>query len=1011
MKKIFKRSVWTLLTIFFALILIIAVVAGLIARQYSSWIDTYFGVTRYQLVDTENAEKRDTQYYKSDYAVKDENGNLVLTKDENGIAHQTFDQDAMRAHSIEIAEKVGEEGSVLLWNKNNALPLASGTKVTLLGVNFLDWLFVGGGSGHIDVVPDVSLRDTFEERGMVVNSDAWMANIYAKSGSPRKNDWNFALGGSFLNNVSICESSWTKLNETRKGNLSNSIAEYNTAIYSISRSGAEDGDTNFKAAEVTNGDYLDLSEEEKSILAGLQDLKQQGKLSKIILIINTACSLSLRTILSYEIDACLWVGMGGNASYGYMADLLMGNANPSGRLTDTWVKDVKSAPSYQNFGDYDFTESAGVPSDEQHAHNTKYVVYQEGIYVGYRYYETRYEDYVLGRGGASSANGSTTGSAWKYSDEVVSPFGSGESYTTFSYGKISVRRDGKDYIVSVPVTNTGSVAGKEVVQIYLQKPYTQYDKDNKVEKAAVELVGFDKTALLDPGKSETVQIIVPEYEFKSYDSYGKKTYILEAGDYFLTAGKNAHDAANNILAAKGLSAEQKARMDGEGNADLVYKAGYSEDIDDYAVSPYTGVSITNEFENADINSYEGTKDQKIIYLTRNDWNGTYPAPVALKCTDTKMVADMQYGGTIEEDPDAAIPLYDTVTSEYGKLTLIQLKGIPFDDPLWDDLLNQLTWEETNLLISRGAGAIAGATSVAAPGFKSSDGPVGTNGMAFPCNPIVASTFNTELEEQMGKAFGMEVMQVGRTGIYAPGANIHRNPYGGRTFEYYSEDGFLSGKSNASVTRGLQSMGAVVFTKHFALNEQETNRYGTTTWANEQSIRELYLKSFELGVVEAEPRGIMTSFNRIGCTWSGNHKGLLADVLKGEWGFLGIAETDAVGAEAPYMNTVYVYAKGVVAGQDVWMDGGNESLFNDFRNNATVCLAMRKAAHRVLYNQLQSSAMNGVSSSTEVIYVTPAWEKMILALEIVSGIITGLCAAMVAASWVLWAKDRKKETNE
>ncbi len=990
MKKLFKRSVWTLLTVFFAFLFIMIVVASQIAQDYVSWVDQYFGIdTRYQLVNKEENAESDTQYFKSEFALKDENGKLVLEKNDNGIEKQTFDDEAMQAYCRNVVQETDNEGSVLLWNKENALPLAEGSKVSLFGSAINNWTYTGLGSGHVGALVPPNLVTS-------------LSTIYSVNPDLPKAYETLTKYGYNNAAYNINEPNWSTIQSRgRVSNLDASVASYgDAAIVTFNRPSGEEGD-------VMIG--LKLTDAELDILDNLLRLKSAGQVKRIILLINSANALALNGVQDRDIDACLWVGFGGARATDSVADLLVGKVDPSGRTTDTWVYSGYSAPAMANFGDHTMSNADGIVKEEKY---DRYVVYQEGIYVGYRYYETRYEDYVLGKGGASSANGSTTGSAWKYSDEVVSPFGSGESYTAFSYGKISVKRDGKDYVVSVPVTNTGNVAGKEVVQIYLQKPYTQYDKDNKVEKAAVELVGFDKTALLDPGKSETVEITVPEYEFKSYDSYGKKTYILEAGDYYLTAGKNAHDAVNNILAAKGLSAEEKARMDGEGNTDLVYKTGYSRDVDDYALSPYTGERITNQFDNADINLYEGTKDQKIVYLTRNDWENTWPASaVSLSANSDVLRKDLALNPEVETNAADTMPTYGTVTSKYGKLTLVQLMGIPYDDPLWEDLLNQMTYEEQIACLRT---RLAGAESIAAPGGSCIDGPCGqvgnSDGLAFSCEPILASTFNRELVEKSGNAFGTYLMQHKKVGLFGPGANTHRTIASGRNWEYWSEDGFLGGVMNAMECRGLTSMGIVVFDKHFALNDQETNRMtGVMTFANEQSIREIYLKSFETGMASGDVNGIMTSFNRIGTTWSGGHKGLLTNVSRNEWGFKGPFLTDAGDSNICQGSADHksIFAASLIAGQTMWYTNMKADSLDGYKDNATVMQALREAVHRQLYAEANSVAMNGISSTTESIYVTPAWEITLLAVEIVVGILAGLCLAMTVTSWIVWAKRRKQ----
>ncbi len=571
-----------------------------------------------------------------------------------------------------------------------------------------------------------------------------------------------------------------------------------------------------------------------------------------------------------------------------------------------------------------------------------------------------------------------------------------------------------DYEVSVTVTNSGDVKGKEVVQAYIQKPYTEYDKQNHIEKASVELVGFDKTEELEPGASQTVTITVPAYEFKTYDAYGKGTYIVEDGEHYIAVGSNSHDALNNILANKGYTVDDG--MDYNGNGKLAVKL---DDVniaeDEFSVSPFTNNPVENRFDDADVNRYEGTKGQEITYLSRSDWNGTYPKPVVLTCSE-QMIKDLQYGPAPEPAEEGVeAPTYGTVTSELGQLTLAMLMDVEYDDPLWEDLLNQLTLDESITLVTAGSASFAGAESVAAPGGKSQDGPCGIRDgailesyMAFPCNGLLAATWNEPLIEELGNAFGMEIMHIGFTGIYGTGADIHRNAYCGRSWEYYSEDGFLSGKAYAAEVRGLQNRGVITFTKHFALNEQERNRYGGSVWANEQSIREIYLKAFEAGVTEGNANAMMSSFNRIGCTWAGSHKGLLTDVLRGEWNFIGMVETDA--GVGTHMLVPEAYAGGVVAGNDLWMGGANLNAFGDYKNNPVVLQAIREACHRNLYTQLHSNAINGMTKGSRMIYHTPWWQTALTAGQVVSGVVAVLCLGMAVTSFVLPIINRGKRKN-
>ena len=1010
--NVFKRSIWILLTVFFFIWLLVFVIGGQLAMKNSGWINSYLDINPYVMVIDESDDPTEARYYLSDYETMDSEGNV------------TYNHNAMRANSMDKATKAATEGSVLLWNNDvggkPALPLDSGSKISLFGVSCLETNYItsGGGSGHVTITTVDNLKTSCEEQGLTVNNQLWSAYKLVKtkgfgraegkfSPDAPKDDDNYV-------DFKVGEASWEALHSTTFGDMATStVKQYgDAAVMIISRYGSENGDTDFTCTECLDNNYMDLAINEDEILTKLDELKEAGTIKRIVLAINTAAPMSMKNILKHDIDACLWVGYGGNASYDQVAQLLAGTAYPYGRANDAWAMDTDSAPATVNFGDFTFTSHNGVPATTTYTHNTKYVVYAEGIYVGYRYYETRYEDSVLGGRNATGAAGVTAGDTsdgWSYTDEVAFPFGHGESYTTFAYSDYSVTRNASgDYEVTMTITNTGEYKGKDVMQVYIQKPYTTYDEENHIEKASVELVGYAKTRELEPnGDSQTLTVTVPAYEFKSYDAYGEKTYIVESGEYYLASGRDSHDALNNILAAKGKTTADG--MDYNGNSALACKITSSEKglpaYDEFSVSPFTENEVTNRFDDADINIYEGTKGQEITYLSRSDWNGTYPTPVSLACTSERMVRDMQYGPAPATKGEGEKPIYGTVTSSLGKLKLAMLMDLEYDDPMWDDLLNQLTYDESVTLVTAGSASFAGATSVAAPGGKSQDGPCGIRDgdildswMAFPCNGLLAATWNDALVEELGNAFGMEILHAGWTGIYGTGANTHRCAYSGRAWEYYSEDGFLSGKIFAAEVRGLQNRGVITYNKHFVLNDQERNRYGGTVWANEQSIREIYLKAFEAGVTEGHANGMMSSFNRIGCTWAGSHKGLLTGVLRDEWNFIGMVETDA--GVGTHMLTAEAYAAGVVAGQDIWMGGANVHAFDNYKENPEVLWAIREAAHRNLYTQLHSNAMNGMTKGSDVIYITPWWQKAITAGQIVSGVLTGLCLLMAVASFLL-----------
>ena len=849
--KIFERSVWSLLTAFFVILTVISFVGSAIAMNYEGQINAALGINVFRRVANEDDESIFTDYYKSDYFVRDAEGNVVYTVNEDNERVPKYDDAAMRANAMAVARKTADESSVLLWN-DGALPLAQGAKIGFFGVSSQRsrYIYSGTGSGYIAYSGSDDIKSKSEENGLDVYDALW--NLYRIASS----EYGYALVGSVAAGVDdknygeyrINEAPWDELqrfDDKLTGSVLEETDNYkDAAVMVISRNGGEDYDTNFDSDtdECADDCYLDLSEAEQGVLRNLCDLKEQGKVNSVILLVNSATPVQTMTIDDYDIDACAWVGMGGTVAAEQVANLLSGKVNPSGHLVDTWVKDTDSAPASENFGDHTFTSSKGLPPEFTYTHNDKYLVYQEGIYVGYKYYETRYEDYVLGRGNADSAKGVKAGSgAWNYSDEVAYSFGHGESYTTFAYSdyKVEETADG-EYEVSLTITNTGSVPGKDAMQVYIQKPYTDYDKseEHPVEKAAVELVAFAKTDMLYPasetGKpnSQTLTVTVSEYDFKSYDAYGAGTYILEKGDYYLATGTSSHDALNNILAAKPLSSDQKARMDAPGNASLAHKITINEDdFETYSVSPYTGAEVKNLFSNADINLYEGTADQKITYLSRNDWDATYPSPVEMTCVNDKMIADMQYYTGITEDPDATIPTYETVTCEDGALSLVMLMEREYDDPIWDDLMNQTSYAEQTFLVTYGAHVLAGAASVNAPGGLSQNGPSGINQpnptlgtcMIFPCQVNMASTWNTPLIEELGNAFGMEMMHVGYEGLNGPGANIHRSAYSGRNWEYFSEDGVMTGEMLSAETVGLMNRGCILYVKHMLLNDEERNR--------------------------------------------------------------------------------------------------------------------------------------------------------------------------------------------
>ena len=998
--NIFKRSFWGLSTTFWGLMLGAVIVGGQIAETYSGQINSFLNIDTFIKVDDSTNDTPDVMYFKSDFMQyrwhKNEDGKFEF--------QQRWNKEGLNSYIRDVTKRVDAEGTVLLWNNNNALPLKNDSKISLFGTNQLpsNYITSGEGSGAHAANTNDSLKACLEADGVKVNPDLYSKYEIAGMGKKWKMFNSWPNGDLNVVEFSVNEVKFDEIKTTADA----TVSQYgDAAIMIISRNGSENGDLNFNAPESINGNYQDLTNEEKDILDNLVKYKNDGKIKNIVLVLNTCNPMQMKNISKYDIDACLWSGNGGTSSFRALGDVLTGKLDPSGHLADTYLYDNYSAPSTVNQGDFTYTDYNSLPATTTYTHNTKYLVYQEGIYVGYKYFETRYEDQVLNQGNASGTFGvKNSSSNWVYNQEVAFPFGHGGSYATFERSDYKVTYNNGLYNCSIKIKNTSSeYSGQDTFQIYLQKPYTEYDKQNNIEKSSVELVGFAKTKSLKPNEEQTLNVTIKEKDLTSYDSYNKKTYILEKGDYYLATGLSSHDALNNILKAKNASSSY---YDNQGDAKYVHKIEKTEDdFTTYSVSEKTGNKITNQFDNADVNLYKNTQDQKTTYLSRSNWEGTYPTGASLKCTNLDMINDMQYTLASEEVNNTEgvnMPLYN----QDNGLSLIDLMYEDYNSEKWNQLLDQMSYEEQCKLVLYGSNAIAGAASINAPGAKSMDGPAGmrlaegTN--AYPSETLMATTFNLPLIEEMGEAFGMEMLSNGYTGIYGPGANIHRSNNSGRNFEYYSEDGVLSGLMLNAELKGLTNKGVIAFAKHFLMNDQERNRYGVATFANEQTIREIYLKAFQYSIEEDNTIGLMSSFNRIGCTWTGAHKGLLTEVLRNEWGFKGVVETDAGAAD--FMTHKMALVNGVVAGQDLWMMGKEGNEFGEYKSNPVVAQGIRRACKNNLYAQVHSNTMNGLKSGVLIVEVTPWWKNLILGLEIGVGIVTFACLGLTITSFILKRKE-------
>lgn len=987
MKKTLSKKISIPMLVVIAALIIALIIGNLYAIKYTPIITTYFGHTSYKLKQAYGGEEYDTNYFERWFSTEEER----------------------LAADAAAGKEAAQEGFVLLKN-DGVLPMKSG-KVTLFGVSSADILYGGGGSGAVDTSTVPSLKTALEAAGFEVNSTMW--DYYTVGGAKdiRMDVKDMAGTGRYL----IHEASPENFGAAREDSFANYA---DAAIVTIARSGGESADVPTLYDESYGSDmdiegflgafhsdaadsledvgrhYLELTSNEEKLLSYVNE-----HFENVIVLINAANAMDLSFLdkENYGVDACLWIGNPGQDGLYAVGEVLNGTVNPSGKLVDTYAYDPTGAPAIANFG-------ANTMANAESAVHNSYVVYQEGIYVGYKYYETRYEDTVLGQGNASCAKGVTADGAdtWVYGREVQFPFGYGLSYTTFEQELVKSEYADGLFSFEIKVTNTGTAAGKEVVQIYMQAPYTEYDRQAGIEKASVQLVGFVKTDLLSGGESKTYTVNVSEEELKTYDAAansGEGTYILEAGDYYFTAATDAHEAINNILMKKGASG-----MDSEGDADMVAVMEVKAS-DRYAVSDETGTPIRNQFADADMKNY----DPDFTYLSRSDWEGTYPETYALTATDEMLEALAIPAGT--DDPEAQMP----VTGQDNGLSLAMVRNLDADDPMWEELLDQMTKEEMYNLVRVGGYQTQMVNSVGAPSTVCVDGPAfvgnaGTTGVTRPeatyawCSEIVlASSWNTAVLEKMGELIGEDCLAQGDlnfAGWYAPAMNIHRTAFSGRNFEYYSEDGFLSGEMGKATVKGATSKGVICFVKHFALNDQETNRSGLSTFANEQSIREIYLKAFEPALTDGGALAIMAGMNRVGFKWTGNHTGLMTEVVRNEWNFPGIIITDQ--ASFPEAFPALAIRGGLEGGTDLYLNSGADNWqIEGYADNATVMTQLRNASKHILYAISHSFAMNGIASDTQVEAVLPTWQIWMICADVAVGLLAliGIVLIVLKTKWV------------
>ncbi|MFD0616100.1 glycoside hydrolase family 3 C-terminal domain-containing protein [Paenibacillus sp. GCM10027629] len=810
--------------------------------------------------------------------------------------------------SKSIVEQIEDEGLVLLENKQNTLPLNTSNdrekNVNVFGQASIRMVYGGSGSGSGDESANVTIQQGLEKAGFTVNNE--LTQFY-QTHAPAKKEMNvFDMNGGDYT-----------LHEPKNSDFGDKLladAEKfsDVALIVLSRAGGEGGDLPLETAEYGGSKdrhYLQLSAAEEQLIK----MVTSRNFKKVVVVVNSSNAMELGFLKNEDIDAAIQIGGPGSTGNTSVGSVLAGKVNPSGRLVDTYAYDVTSAPAFYNAGDFKYSNSEHTTVDkygDSYPKFLNFVNYNEGIYVGYRYYETRYVNNETGLMNEAA-----------YQKAVQYPFGYGLSYTNFKQEITNYTTTDDKISVDVKVTNTGTTAGKEVVQLYYTAPY----QVGGIEKSHVVLGAFDKTKLLEPGASETVKLEITVEDMASYDSKNKKAYVLDAGTYDIKLMNNAHD----VIDSRTYQVKDT----------VVYNQDHKRSSDQ--------VTATNTFD-------EAAGD--LTYVSRADWEGTLPKERTKDKEASQELIQALKDQQVIDNPDDK----DIVFAKHG-LTLKDVAGLDYNDPKWNDLLEQLSIKDMTQLIGYGGYATQAVDSIRKPIVTDLDGPAGINalltglkGVQYMTEVVLASTWNMDLAQKMGETLANEATVYSVSGLYAPAMNIHRTPFSGRNFEYYSEDALLSGKMGAAVVQGAATKGVYTFIKHFALNDQETNRDGVAVWSNEQAIRELYLKPFEISIKEGKSSAVMSSYSRIGTKWAGAHAGLFKTVLRDEWGFKGMVISDF--DMYPFMNV----DQAIRAGNDLMLTTLGDKPTKLSTDTNTGRQAMRTASHNILYTVANSNAQDIVT---------------------------------------------------
>ena len=870
---------------------------------------------------------------------------LTLVSGKGTISQES--SETANALCVELAE----EGIVLLQNDNALLPLSADAKLNVFGWASVSPVYGGTGSGGLsDSIPKTDLLTGLSHAGITVNQE--LADFYTAY-LPERPQLGY--------DVHTWDLPEPPASAYPDALISGAKEFSDTALIVISRIGGEFADllhdmsivdANVKESYNDNSadyedfpagsHYLELSQSERDMVELVC-----ANFDNVIVVYNSANTLELGFADEFDaIQSVIWCPGPGQTGFDALGAILTGAANPSGHAADTFVYDLTKAPYYNNIGDFAYTNADEFATLSTNLFNPSetltivphFVNYVEGIYVGYRFYETAAAEGLI-----------------DYDEYVQYPFGHGLSYTTFSQEMSDLEVTDNAVNFTVTVTNTGTVPGKEVVQIYSNPPYT----NGGVEKASANLVSFTKTAVLEPNASETVSFSIPKEDLASYDYLGGGSYVLEAGEYVLSAGMDSHTAYDSKTFTE--SADTVYGADNKRASDV----RTAENAFDFAQGTVEYLSRADGFANyetatAPPSNYEMTDEAKATFLNTERFNPD----------------DFN-------NPDDEMP----TTGAKNGVVLKDLRGLPYDDPKWEELLDEMTVAEMDNLIALGGYQTYPVESIGKVTTFDFDGPAnivnnftGVASIGFPSEVIIASTFNKELAEEFGDSIGTMANEMDTSGWYAPAMNCHRSAFDGRNFEYYSEDGYLSGQISAASIRGAQSHGVYAYMKHFAMNDQQISQnYMLCTWSNEQAIREIYLKPFEISVKEGDCKAVMSSWNYIGNTWAGACAPLLKTVLRGEWGFEGLVCTDGF-HWFWYMDS------------DQAIRGGSDMMLKNFdmetnhvtdQTSATSVLAMRNASHNILYTVVNSRAYDEANLND----APPVWRTVMAGADVIVAVLT------------------------